>query len=138
MEKTYKILMSTIITLVFWIVSRMLPGAIAAAIGETIYSRSILLILFLPLGWYLCELLSKGNHSKCIRFNLWIFAFIEATGLLTIFTMILQLMASTGRYSVDMYGIPYSSYHIIIGWSIIFIVSYVALCVYLRKKTKCN
>lgn len=124
------------ITTIFWIISRFIPGVVGAMFPDITFAQLIAFIVLLPIGWKASKSLSKGNHNTCIRVNLYIFAIIEVTGLFTAVTYLMQsLSLSTGRYSTDAYGVPYSEYVKIYGTLLIFQIIYIILCFVLAKKT---
>lgn len=124
-------------TVIIWTIARFAPGFIGAIFPEIPSLQSIAFVAFLPVGWYTAKAFSKEKHLKCIRTNLYIFLIIEVAGIFETITYILQsLSLSTGRYSTDMYGIPYSEYWTIFGTALLLQIVYIALCVYLIRKTK--
>lgn len=119
-----------------WVIARFIPGVVSVLLPEIAYAQMIAFIIFLPLGWMASKSLSKGNHNTCIRVNLYIFAIIEVSGLFTAVTYLMQsLSLSTGRYSTDAYGVPYSEYIKIYGTVLIFQIIYIVICFVLAKKT---
>lgn len=135
MKTAHKVWMYFLITVVIWSVARLIPSVIYAFSGNSIFARAIFMLLFLPAGWYLSCKISKGRFSNCIKANLYIFCVIEGSGLLNLLPVIMELSMSTGQYSVDSYGIPYTDYPSIYGPSFLFVVVYLALGIYLTKKT---
>lgn len=124
------------ITTIFWVVSRFIPGVVGAMLPNIAFAQLIAFIVLLPVGWKIAKLLSKGKHNTCVRVNLYIFAIIEVSGLFTAVTYLMQsLSLSTGRYSTDAYGVPYSEYIKIYGTVLIFQIIYIILCFVLAKKT---
>lgn len=124
------------ITTLFWFISRFVPGIIGALLPDIAFAQLISFVCLLPIGWKIVKSLSKENHNTCIRVNLYIFAIIEVSGLFTAVTYLIQsLSLSTGRYSTDAYGVPYSEYIKIYGTVLIFQVIYIVLCFVFAKKT---
>lgn len=119
-----------------WAIARFIPGVVGALFPEIAFAQMIAFIVFLPIGWKAAKSLSKGNHNTCVRVNLYIFAIIEISGLFTAVTYLMQsLSLSTGRYSTDAYGVPYSEYVRIYGTVLIFQIIYIVMCFVLAKKT---
>lgn len=119
-----------------WAIARFIPGVVGALLPEIAYAQMIAFIVLLPLGWLAAKSLSKEKHNTCVRVNLYIFAIIEVSGLFTAVTYLMQsLSLSTGRYSTDAYGVPYSEYIKIYGTVLIFQIIYIILCFVLAKKT---
>lgn len=124
------------VTILIWTIARFAPGVVAAIFPDSAAARLISFVVFLPLGWAAAKGVSKGKHTRCIRANLYIFAFLEFSGMFTAITYLLQsLSLSTGRYRTDAYGVPYSDYFMIYGMVLIFEIIYVVLCFVLAKKT---
>lgn len=127
------------ITTIFWLVSRFIPGVVGAMLPNIAFAQLIAFIVLLPVGWKIAKFLSKDKHNTCIRVNLYIFAIIEVSGLFSAATYLMQsLSLSTGRYSTDAYGVPYSEYVKIYGMVLIFQIIYIAICFVLAKKTRKN
>ena len=124
-----------LITLVIWTISRFVPGMVGALFPNGVV-MSITALTALPVGWIAADRISKGRFSRCVCANLYIFAVIEAFGILESLTYVLQNWSFTGRYTSDVNGIAYSDYFVIFGGMILFEIVYVVLCVALAKSTK--
>lgn len=135
MSKTKKIFGCILVTLVIWAISRFVPGCVSVIDPSSVGLRVFVFAAMLPIGWIIVDKISKGRFSGCIRVNLYIFAFIEAIGILQNISYILQNWSYTGQYTMDMHGIYYSDYPVIFGSAILFSVVYIALCIYLPTKT---
>lgn len=125
-----------LITVLIWAIARFIPGLVGALFPDSAFMQLIAFVIFLPLGWVAAKSISKNRHSRCIRVNLYIFAILEISGLFSTITYLMQsLSLSTGRYSADAYGVPYSQYTKIYGTVLVFQIIYIALCFILAKKT---
>lgn len=121
----------------FWLLARVLPGIIGSIASSTIQLRCFVILVMLPIGFYVVKKMAKATHFGCIRVNLYIFAFIEGMGAFEILDYIVQdLRLRSGQYSTDMYGIPYSNFTLYYGGFLLFEIIYVIFCIYLAKKTK--
>lgn len=136
MHKFKNILGNIGITLLIWTVARFVPAIIGGIFPDAVVFKLISFILFLPLGWLAAKKLSKEQHPRCIRTNLYIFAVLEISGLFTAINYLIQsLTLSTGRYSTDAYGVPYSDYAMLYGMMLIFGIVYIVMCFKLASKT---
>lgn len=125
------------LSILLWLLSRFIPAAVGVLTPDSPFMRLVLMIICLLLGWWIANALSKGRHSTCIRVNLYIWAILEITGLFTTLTYIMKELAfSTGRYSTDTYGIPYSDYIKIFGTTFVFEIVYIIVCFFLARKTQ--
>lgn len=124
------------ITVVLWGVGRFVPSLVNQFLPGRMIIILAISLAFLYLGWLAANKISDGEHPKCIRTNLKVMIVLEAFAIGDIFTMITNLSFTTGQFSTDVNGIPYSDYPILIAYGIAFMASYIALCVFLSKKTK--
>lgn len=125
------------ITFIIWTIARFLPAIIGALYPNSVIFKLISFLAFLPLGWLASKKIAKGKYPRCIRVNLYIFAVLEISGLFTSVTYLIQsLSLSTGRYSTDAYGVPYSDYAMLYGMMLIFGIVYIVLCFKLANKTQ--
>lgn len=137
MSKLKNVLCCIGLSILLWLVSRFIPATVGVLTPDSPYTRLVLMLICLPLGWWITKAASKGMHSTCIRVNLYIFAVLEFSGLFTALTYLLQSTAlSTGRYSTDAYGIPYSDYTTIFGTTFILEIVYIIVCFFLARKTQ--
>lgn len=124
-----------LVTVVIWAIARLIPSLISSLDPNSITLKALLLIIALPIGWLAASAISKDRYQRCIRVNLYLFAFIEATGILnSLFYLMQNLSFYTGRYYYDANGIAYSDYLTIFGGIILYEVIYIILCIYLTKK----
>lgn len=132
-SKSKRFLLSVLAILVIWSIARVIPGIVKA------YSSNLAMLislLVLPLGWKAACAISKGRVPSSVNANLYIFVAIEAVGLLEVLMYIgMNLANSTGRYSTDSFGIAYSDYPFLFGKVILVEAVYIAICIYLAKKT---
>ena len=124
------------ITAFIWFISRFMPSIIRIANGTNTTGVLLTYVIALPIGWVLSRAISQKKYSQCIRLNLYIFAIIEAFGVFDVLSYLLQgLSFYTGRYTTDSYGVAYSDYFSVYGALLLLEVSYIALCIFLAKKT---
>ena len=120
------------VTILLWGISRFIPATIGVLFPDSPFTRLVLMLICLPLGWRIAKYASKGRHSVCIRTSLYIFTFLEMLGLFTTISYLMQGWAlATGRYSYDVNGISSSEY---IGFFCITFaaeVIYILICFYL-------
>ena len=123
------------VTILLWGISRFIPATIGVLFPDSPFTRLVLMLICLPLGWRIAKNASKGRHSVCIRTSLYIFTFLEMLGLFTTISYLMQGLAlATGRYSYDVNGISSSEY---IGFFCITFaaeVIYILICFYLIRK----
>lgn len=125
MQKAKRVFGCIGVTLFIWIISRFIPSFIRVILGSNTTSILFTYIVALPIGWALSRAISQGNHSLCIRVNLYIFAIIEVGGLCEVLSYLLQPSVSyAGQFSTDIYGIL-----------LLLEVTYIAACLFLAKKT---
>lgn len=137
MNKSKNIFGCIWITIVIWGVARFVPAFVSDLDPNSAFLKMFAFIVMLPIGWLITKAISKGKHCKCIRANLYIFAFIEARGIFTAITYLMQNLAfSTGRYTTDVNGIAYANYPMIFGNLILLEIVYIALCIYFARKTE--
>lgn len=136
MSKIKKIFGCILVTLIMWAIARFVPSLISMIDPGSTMLKAIALIAMLPIGWLAAKAVSKERFCGCIRANLYVFAFIETTGILDTVTYLWQNLAFyTGRLTTDANGIAYSDYLLIFGGTILFEIVYIALCIYFAKKT---
>ena len=124
------------ITVVIWLIARFVPGLIGTLVPDAPYLLIVSFILMLLLGWFVARKIAKNGHCRCIKSNLYIFTAIEVIGLFSAVTYLLHgLKEMNGYYHTDIYGVHYSEYPIIYGKVIVFQLIYIALCLFLAKKT---
>lgn len=134
--KTKKIFMCVLITLVIWIIARLIPGIVEVLLPEIFVLKLFAMIVMLPVGWFAAKAVSHGKFDKCIRVNLYVFIFIEASGMISLLTYLLRdISILTERYTYGPNGIEYTDYPSLFAISILFEVAYIAFCVYLANKT---
>ena len=125
-----------IITMTIWSISRFIPGIVSTLFPDNNLLKVLLYLFMLPVGWFAACAISKNRHSQCIRINLYIFTFIEILGVFQIISHLIQTATYyTGRFTTDVYGIPYESYPVLYGGIILFEIAYIVLCFILRKET---
>lgn len=136
MSKFKKVLSCTGTTVLLWGLARFVPAlclelSLVGSLGAV-----FLFLICLPIGWSVSQAVSKRRHPLCIRINLYIFASLEALGLLpTLLYLISDHIYSTGRYSSNSLGVPYSDYLTVYILPLILQVIYIALCCFLARIT---
>lgn len=136
MKKFASVMKAIWITVVIWMISLFVPGFISAFAPNDPDILDAVLIIMLPLAWAVARKIAKNKHSTCIKSNFCIFATIK--GIEMIFTaaqLVYGIRQIGGRYYSDIYGVPYSDYPNVYGKVIIYQAIYIALCLFLIKKT---
>lgn len=123
------------ITIVMWAICRFASSLIRILFPNSLILQFVIPFLMLFLGWLAANSISKGRHPNCIKFNLVVFIILEIPGLNEVMIMLHDLSLSTGRFTTDPYGIPYSEYPIRIFVLIAYLCAYVGLCLFLNKKS---
>ncbi len=138
MSKSKKVFRSILIVIVMWTLSRVVPGFVNVLFPDRIILRLLTLAVMLPVGWKAACSISKGYISGCIRVNLFLFAWLEFTGIFQGASNILRFVSYySDGYSYDPYtsSLLDSSYLFIIGGMILFEIVYIIFCFILGNKT---
>lgn len=123
------------ITIVMWTICRFASSLISILIPNSFVLQLVIPLIMLFLGWLAANRISKGHHPNCIKVNLFIFMLLEIPGLNEVMKMLRDLTFSTGRFTTDVYGVPYSQYPIRILIFLAYLGAYVGLCLFLNKKS---
>lgn len=137
--KTKSFFAWVLITAVMIGTARVLPEYIQAIYPGAVGINLLLLYILLLAGWFAARAISGDRYNGCIRVNLYLICAIEVFNLsMTVLPMIRNISTKTGIYSTDPNGIAYSDYPFILIATIVSEAAYLAICVYLAKKTGSN
>lgn len=137
--KTKSFFAWALITAVMIGTARVLPAYIQSIYPGAAGINLLLLYILLLVGWFAARAISGDRYNGCIRVNLYLIFAIEVFNLsMTVLPMIRNISTKTGIYSTDPNGIAYSDYPFILIATIISEAAYLAICVYLVKKTGSN
>lgn len=116
-----------LIILSLWSIARLIPAILMEIIPNNIFLSTLLLCVFLPLGWRLANKISSGSHATCIRVNLGIFIYLEVNG---VFSTLTTIMDDSRRS-----GLALEAYAFFILAMIACSAAYIGLCIYFWNKT---
>lgn len=124
MEKTKNAFQCIVVTVLFWVIAKIVPGVVEAAFQGSVIVYMAARFAFIFAAWKMTLSIYGGKHWQCAWWNFYVLIFIEA---LSVLNLLVQL------FSAGQFGYSLTWYHALL---LLLTASYIALCVYLAKQIK--
>ena len=124
MGKTKNAFQCIVVTVLFWVIAKIIPGIFEAAFQDSVIVYMAARFAFIFAAWKMTLSIYGGKHWQCAWWNFYVLIFIEV---LSVLNLLVQM------FSAGQFGYSLTWYHALL---LLLTASYIALCVYLAKLIK--